>query len=105
RPAPERRGVALAAVAVVLDLDAGLEELLGAEADGEVLAAEQSGRRALAAERVGGEEHRRGVPRRVVGGEVLAGTVEDLAVEVHAAPVGAVVVAQELDPAEQLVRV
>ena len=55
----------------------------------------------VAAERVGGEHDRGAVPRRLLGGEVLAGLVEALAVEVHAGPVRAVVVAEELHPGEQ----
>ena len=44
----------------------------------------------------------RAVPRRLLGREVVAGLVEALAVEVHAGPVAAVVVAQEVHPREQL---
>ena len=57
-----RSAGAVAGGAVAFDLDAGGEELVGGEALGEALAAEQAGRRAGAGERVGGEHDRGGVP-------------------------------------------
>ena len=71
---------------------------------GQVLAAEEAGGGAVAVERVRGQHDRRAVPRRLVGGEVLARRVEPLALEVHAAPVRAVVVPEELRPREQVAR-
>ena len=72
KPDPSARAQRAPDRARGLDLGAGFDELLGGEARGQALAAEQPGRRAAAAERVGREHHGRAVPRRLLGGEVVA---------------------------------
>ena len=73
------------------DLDAGGEQLVGAEALGQPLPAEQARRGAVARERVRGEHHGRGVPRGLLHGVELAVEVERVALEVGAGPVPAAV--------------
>ena len=92
-----------AGAAFGFDLGAGGDELLAGEADGEPFAAEEAGGGAGTGERVGCEHDRGGVPGRVIRRVVLAGLVEATAVEVHPAPIGAVIVAEELHPGEQVV--
>src|SRR3954452_15558205 len=99
----EREGLLVGAL--FGDLDAGGEQLVGAEAFGETLAAEETGGGPDAGQRVRRQHDRGGVPGGLLDRVELAVEMEGVVVEVGAGPVATALGPQELHPAEELLRV
>ena len=96
-------GASAAGAAGGFDLGARGDQLFGREAGGKPDAAEESRGRTVTAECVRGKNDRGAVPRGLFSRVELARLVEAIALEVHAGPVRAVFVAQELHAGEQVV--